>query len=266
MNTFEELLALDRPFVPVTFKFNGKELNLQARRLSAADYDSLESLHSDTWATLIMEMTENVTGKQSEIEKVRMTYSLRTREELIEQLIGTRYQDMQARAEVIVGKTINQFVEDASHLGDADERVAYLTEGKRQLDEAVQTVHAELFADYDLRPTDDLIKSISDVNVNMKALVKAGQVREAARIYFSVYTEDASERFFPSETAVLKLQPETVQALSKAIDHSFIAQVPSDFPFDLPSDQEQSGPQPSPKSTEADTKASGKRTPRRQKS
>jgi hypothetical protein len=266
MSTFEELLALDRPFVPVTFFLNGKEINLKARRPSAADMDTLDAIHSDTWARLVIEKTEATPGKQSELEKVRVTYSLRTREELIEQLLGTRYMDIDARAVEIVGKSLDTFTQEALEIENEDERVEYLVAGKKQLDEAAEIARKEIAEDYNSRPTEDLVDLISQVNINMKALAEASLAREAARLYYLVYTEDETTPFFPDTQAVLKLQVETVKAFAQAVERAFVKSVPADLPFDSPSDPEPSGPQPSPKSSEAVSKGSGKRTTRRQKS
>jgi hypothetical protein len=254
MISFQELLNLDRPFVPVTVKVGDKEIALQARRLSAADQDAIEAYFSDEYNRLVLEYFEPQNGKQSRFDEVITVYRSRPRADLLRQILGTRFEDVQARTFQISGLDIKEV---RAELANASE------ERSKELDtvlaEAKAIAEAEIRSEYDSKSDDDLANIMASVNTNMKALTEARQRQTCRRLFYILYDLDG-KRYLPSPEDAAQLSKDTIAQWLQAVDIAFLTNVVQDLPFGSAADPAPNGPTPSQSNSGRATKGSGKRT------
>lgn len=257
LSVFEELLALDRPYLPLSLKFGSSERKFTIRKLNAADADALEAFFSDEYARLVIEKTEPEAGLLSELERVRQTYALRPRHDLVEQVVGTRFLDVQKRALELGGEELREF---ASMELPFEEQQAHEAEVKSRLLALDAQARVEISEEYATKADEELVDLMAQVNINMKSISEARSRQNARNLYYVLYTEDSKERVFPNHEAVLQLTQDLIENLLQSISLAFSEAALKDLPFDLPVAPERDKPLPSPSTLEAATKTSGKRT------
>lgn len=258
---FDELVALDRPWLPVKLKIGNGEKSFSIRRLNAADSDALDAFASDEYARLILEKTEPVGA--SELDRVRATYLQRPRHELLQQVVGTRFMDIERRALEIGGDDLRMRVDEAKGL-TAEDQDAFEVALRLELDSYRVQARNEIGSEYDSKPDDELASIMAQVNINMKSIGEARQKQDARRLFYMLHDE-AHERVFPTLASVSDLTEDTIKRLLEKIDEAFMLAIAADLPFVLQDGLAQSKPSPSPSTSVADTKPSGKRTRTRQK-
>lgn len=259
MTVFEELLQLDRPFLDLKLKIAGRELEVLARRMNAADQDALDAFRSDEYARLVIEYTEPQSGKQSELDRVRQVYKMLSRHELLEQLLGTRSDQIQERALALSGLEASQVSQHFASLTDEAEKAAYQNEVEEALRASRSAAKEEFALEYQTKTDDELADIMAQVNVNVKANQEAMIRQNARRLYYQVYTSE-KERFFPSVESVMEFSRESVIVWLKAVDAAFNEWLLKQLPFESQDGQEPDGPLPSSSTSEAATKTGGKRT------
>jgi hypothetical protein len=259
---FEELVALDRPWIPVTLTIASKERPFKVRRPSAADQDALEAFFSDEYARLVIEKTEpHKDGTLNELERVLHTYQTRSRPELIDQVLGTRYMDIQRRALEIGGESLQNMAKEIAELLPEDR-----VEPEKELGETLDALRAqareEVASEYDTKTDEELASLMAQVNINMKSINEARAKQNARQLFYMLHDEN-EERVFPTIDDVHRLQTATINSFLEKITTALAV---ADLPFDSRDGLVLDKPSPSPSTSAEATKASGKRTRTRQKS
>lgn len=271
MFSFEDLLTLDRPYVPFSIKMRGKNVSLLARRLTAADQDALEAYFADEYAKLVVRLTEAPAGKKSELEQIKEIYSNLTRPELIDKKIGSRSPWIHEEALKLAGLSSAQILAERQELSSSEDSEAMLAEYDKNMEEAlriaVEQVTESYRAEYDTWSSEELVEDLAKLTINIKANNEARQSQNARRLFYIVYVEspgkDSPTRFFPSEEAITQLSREAIEKLLLEVEKAF--EVEASLPFELPADHEQDGPAQSQSISEEVTKDSGKPTKTRRK-
>jgi hypothetical protein len=260
--SFEELLQIDRPWISVKLAIGSKEQEFQIRRLSAADSDKSEADYADDYAKFVVEFTETKDGSQSELERVHALYMTRPRSEIMDQILGTRFADVNRRAFDLAGEDFKTRLSALEELSteekiEADKALREELQGYRE--QAAKDITAE---EYDHKTIEELVSLISQINVNMKAINKARAKQNAERLYYMLH--DANKKpFFPTMESVYQIQTKTIDGFLEKIDEALAV---GDLPFESPDGLEPAKPLPSQSTSAAATKDSGKRTTTRRKS
>lgn len=251
---FDELLSLDRPEVPFTVTVSGKEVSLIARRLTAADQDALDAFYSDEYARLVIQYTDSVPGKTSELERKKKLFMNLSREKLEEQLVQTREAE-------IHNESLNVLAPEREELLQQPDDVV-----RKRLLEVRNALTADFLETYSQNSNEEIADVLAQVAVNVRAEAEARGKRTARQLYYQVYEESVGQsvRFFPDPEAVLSLSQETIIAFLQAVTQAFEA--PKDLPLESVADPEPDGPAPLPSISEEATEASGKRTKAHRKS
>lgn len=259
MTIFEELASLDRPIVDFSFPINGKVMQLKARRLNAMEQDAMDAFYSDEYARLIIEKTESREGSKSELEQMKGIYATQTREALTAQLLETRAADVERIALESVGFNLESEMASIGTLPDG-EREAYIEKRRVEVAEARKGARQEIQAEYDVRPLEELVDLISQMNVNVKAITEA-QVSKATMFLYYALIDDSGKRICPSIEKVREsFTTSTILNMVKEVDRAFVLQSAPDLPFVSPDDNTHDGQPSSSGTSEAVTKTGGKRT------
>ena len=259
MSIFEELVALDRPYLSLTANIGGTDRKFLVRRLSAADQDALEAYGTDEYARQILARTEGIDGAQSEMERVKQTYKSRPRSELMEQIVGTRFQDVRTRALEILGEDYSDRAKNAEDIVDVSERMEAQKVLRLELNTAFESSKVDVATEYDTKTDEDIADIMSQVNINMKSMSEATSRQKARNLFYILFDEN-KHPVFPELDSVHSLSTESIDAILNASELAFTKAVPADLPFALPVDPERDKPTPSQSNSVAATKRSGKRT------
>lgn len=259
MSIFEELVALDRPYINFNATISGIERPFLARRLSAADQDAIEAYFSDEYARQVLTRTESVDGKPSEIERVKVTYLSRPRTDLIAQILGTRAREVNARTFTILGEDYRERATASEDIKDIDERTEVQKQLVVEIDAARVAANLEFASEYEYRTDEELADIMSQINVNYRAQTEAASRRNSRNLHYILHTLD-KERVFPTAESVEQLSQETIISILDASTKAFEMAVSTDLPFALPAAPERDKPSSSQSNLVGATKRSGKRT------
>ena len=251
-SVFEELLALDRPFVDFKLRLNGKEFDATARRLSAADADALDAFFADEYARLIVQNTE----PNGELDRVERIYAARPRQDLMDQILGTRAIEIQRNGLALAGIDAKEIAKKSKDL-EGEALDAYEAELEEMLKPHVEQAKAEIAADYESKSTEELSKILAQVNINIKAMQDARYAQQRRTLFYTLYDADKTP-FFTDIEFVNQLSKSTIESIVSQVDLALL--VGSDLPFESPPAHEPDGQQPSPRNSAAGMKAGGKRT------
>jgi hypothetical protein len=259
---FEELVALDRPWIPVTLTIASKDQAFKIRRPSAADQDALEAFFSDEYARLVIEKTDpKEDGSMNELDRVLHTYQTRSRPELLDQVLGTRYMDIQRRALEIGGESLQEQAKEVAEL-EPDARVEAEKALADELERLRTQAREEVASEYDSKSDAELATLMAQVNINMKSINEARAKQNARQLFYMLHDENEG-RVFPTIDDVYRLQTATINSFLEKISTALAV---ADLPFDSPDGLVLDKPSPSLSTSVEATKASGKRTPTRRKS
>lgn len=244
MDLLEELQLLDRPYIPFELSIGKSKKSVYLRKLSAADSDALEAIYEDVWGRSVMKYTEIEPGKQNELQKVAKALSRLPQENLVSRLLGTRILDIQAMIQERVGKSIQQIqAEERAMRGPDGEVPSEHTEAYQDLVASVTSAEAsakdEISSEYESMSHEELVERLSQAEINMRAQRDGRIARNIARIFHTVYLDEAGTKVFPSAQSVSTLSEETVAKILARMDLALL-EAQNDLPLDLPADLEQS--------------------------
>lgn len=259
MSFFEELADLDRPWVDVKYTLRGKKFAGKAIRPNAAESDALEAFYADEYSRLVVKMTEP--AGSSELDKVRTIYTHVSREELIDQLVDTRAWDIQRETVKRAGIDVSKIVAEERDLSD-EERKVREDERNKLVEEVGAIVTGEIRAEYEAKASEELVETLAQININVKAQRGARKAQNAQFLFCTMHDENLN-KVFPSATAIRdRLTSDTIEDLKSVVDRAFANSAVSDLPFVLADAPEQDGQASSPSTSEADTPDGGRRTKR----
>jgi hypothetical protein len=255
---FEELEALDRPFLPVKITIGKMEREFLARVPSAEESDALDAAFIEEYAKILAEKSQPQEGKTSEMATVRAIYKGRPKSDIVEQLVGSRQTDIMREALTNSGLDMGAETVKMFRM-PLEEKTKYAEDLDAQLEVAKKPIVERITAEYDALPIETLLDQLSQVNINIKSLALANRNTGADYIYQTLYEfGDQPKRVYPSPEKVRNLKPDTIEKIVKAI--RAVVEI-SDVPLDLPDEKEQDKPSSSPSNLEAETKPSGDSTP-----
>lgn len=206
---FEEIGALDRPFIPVTLKINGRDVAVTARRPSAREQDSLDTYQMNEYGRVITESDRSVDGNLSELERVKRIYTSRPKSDLVQQMLPTRADEIRQLAADLAGVDLGEESLKMAAMGD-EERAAYVKQRDEEMKTVVEAAKKQVAEDIDKTETmESLVDYLAQVNINIKAQLIARRNAHASFLYYVLYrpTGDGSE---PTKRAFDS--PEQVQA------------------------------------------------------
>jgi len=256
---FEEIGAFDRPFVDVTVKVGGKETTLQSRLPSAQEQDSMEAYFTNEHAKALTEMTQPRNGGPCELDTMRSMYSARPDADLINQLLGTRNQEVKKKAVELSGINLLKEYVRIKALPEAEQAAAF-AENDDKIAEFIGPAREHIAAEYEGCSHDELVEQTAQVAINIKALAKANRSLGAQYLYFTLYRpgENPKRAFESTDQVRDQLSPETIESITQAIRAAI--EKDADLPPDSPEGSAPDGRSSSPSTSAAVTTTSGEPT------
>jgi len=250
---FEELSALDHPWVDVAIKLGKSDIACKSRIPSSDETDALDAYFMDKYAAIISEKSRSQDGKPSELDAVKAVLLTQPKTDIIEQLVPTRIDDIRVRAYELAGINFQDEAKALKELPDEAARAEYQTKREAELKDAIADARKEVVDGFLAQDSDALCEALAQVNINVKAQRLAREAANANIVHYSLYDLEGN-RVFKSLEEVRSLSKMTVESIIKAIS---VALTPkADLPLESQADNEPDGQQSS-----ADTSAPEEQTP-----
>lgn len=258
----EELMELDRPYLPIKVKIKSKELEFLARVPSAFEQDTVDGFFDEEYGRLLHEKTTPRENGESELDRVRFNYRSKDKSLIVSQLLTSRGEEIETQAYELLGIDFKAVAQLMTKMTD-EERTEYVKEQEERLVGARKEARETMKAELEASDVHDLIEQLSNLNINYKAVIEAQNNLACHHVFLTLYVEKDAEgkpceptRVFDSPEAVRKtLQPDTIALIVKSVKEAFKGK--PNLPFKLPDDQEPAKPSSSQSTSVEATPTSG---------